>query len=138
MFTRRITNKDGSFGGVVVVSLDPDYLSQFYQTIDIGHQGTITLIGTDGIIRVYDGPATQHGKSVLGEKLPRVFGGAGAGHYDGVDKLDGVDRMYTYRKVKGYPLDQRYSPDMVQPPKTELATPPMPPPKCLPRPKGSW
>ena len=50
-FTRKLLNHDGSFAGVVVLSVDPDYFSNFYRTIDVGSQGVITLLGMDGVIR---------------------------------------------------------------------------------------
>ena len=43
--SRRITSTDGSFGGVVVGTLDPSELGRFYETIDIGRHGFISLIG---------------------------------------------------------------------------------------------
>ena len=35
-FSRRFTNVDGSFAGVVVASLDPEHLTKFYNKIDFG------------------------------------------------------------------------------------------------------
>ena len=47
--TRRINNPDGSFGGVVVVSLDPYYFTQLYGDVELGSHGVISLIGLDGV-----------------------------------------------------------------------------------------
>lgn len=49
--SRRINEADGSFGGVIVLSVDPAYLALFYQKVDIGEHGLVMLIGTDGIVR---------------------------------------------------------------------------------------
>jgi hypothetical protein len=42
-FTRKIIGPDGEFLGVVVVSLDPDYLARFYEALQLGH-GFIMLV----------------------------------------------------------------------------------------------
>jgi signal transduction histidine kinase len=103
--TRRITMPDGSFGGVVVVSLDPDYLVQFYESIDVGDNGSITLVGTDGVVRTRGskGPSTV-GVSIADTPLFAAFAQANSGHYDAKSRLDGLERLFVYRKVKGYPL----------------------------------
>jgi len=102
---RRITMRDGSFGGVAVVSLDPEYIAQFYESIDLGKRGIVALIGTDGIIRARraSGPSEVGASLVRGRvfaELRKSF----AGFYTTTSLTDGVERLFAYRKVRGYPL----------------------------------
>src|SRR6516164_10397994 len=62
-FSRRFSNADGSLAGVVVASLDPEHFTKFYNKIDFGTLASISLIGSDGIVRSSGGPA---GAFVLG------------------------------------------------------------------------
>jgi hypothetical protein len=47
-FTRRLTDADGRFDGVVVISLDPFHLSQFFESLNLGENGSAILAGSDG------------------------------------------------------------------------------------------
>ena len=103
--TRRITMPDGSFGGVVVVSLDPEYLAQFYKSIDVGAKGTVTLVGTDGVVRARGSEgASSVGESLANSKLFSAYRQAPSGWYAAKSQLDGIERLFVYREVKGYPL----------------------------------
>jgi two-component system, sensor histidine kinase len=104
-FTRRITMPDGSFGGVVVVSVDPNYLSQLYGSIDVGQNGIIALIGTDGIVRARGGKGPSAvGRSIAGGPLFQQVARSESGFFVSKSGIDGIERLYAYRKVKGYPL----------------------------------
>ena len=104
-FTRRINTAGGGFGGVVVSSFDPDYLNNFYQSIDAGENGVVALVGTDGIVRA----RSNSGKSNIGQNLSdtRIFKTlehGNAGSYSATSSNDGIHRLYSVRKLPEYPL----------------------------------
>ena len=47
--TRRINKQDGSFGGLVAISLEPRYLTQLFETTSLGSSDVMSLVLTDGI-----------------------------------------------------------------------------------------
>lgn len=96
--TRRISQPDGSFAGVAVVSLDADYFAGFYASLDLGEQGNAMLVGRDG--RVW----TQRAKLSAGaaqEVLPQA---PAEGFLDSDVAADGVPRLYHFRQVPDFPL----------------------------------
>ncbi|MFN3868077.1 MAG: EAL domain-containing protein [Hyphomicrobiaceae bacterium] len=77
-FTRPFRNPDGTFAGVLVVSLDPDFLTRFYSTLNLGAGGGLALVGADGLVRAGAGIYSQSlGKALrvdatAGERLQAV------------------------------------------------------------------
>ena len=103
--TRKIIQPDGSFGGVVVVSLDPAYLSDFYRSIDIGEQGSITLVGRDGIVRARAARTPSDvAQSILESPLFDQLKQAEIGSYISPSRIDNVERLFVYRAVREFPL----------------------------------
>lgn len=102
---RRLRGWDGSFAGEIIASLDTEQLVKFYQTINIGREGSISLIGLDGYVRARRGLRNEN---IV--KLPPNRGvlqrleTAPAGTYMNDGKLDGVHRLVSYRKVEDFPL----------------------------------
>ncbi|MCJ2116538.1 sensor domain-containing diguanylate cyclase [Methylobacterium sp. J-001] len=50
MLSRRLSNPDGSFAGVVVGGIKTDYLRSLFTSVDAEHAGTVTLYGPEGIV----------------------------------------------------------------------------------------
>ena len=106
--SRRIDRPDGSFGGVIVMSVDPDYFVDFYNSIDIGKDGATTLVGMDRVVRAR-ASRTPSSNSPLGVMLPAerpYFDPAepDAGHYRATSVIDNVMRFGTWRRMKDYSL----------------------------------
>ena len=103
--TRRINRPDGGFGGVVVVSMDPQYFTRLYHQIDVGHHGVITLVGADGVARVRrTGDMDAMGEQVAGGKVYAAMLAQGSGTIEAVSKIDGRERLYAFQKLRDYPL----------------------------------
>ncbi len=104
--TRRITLPNGDFGGVVVVSIDPGYFSSFYSALKLGSNGLAALYGLDGVSRVRKvGAKEGYGYNAHdADMLKRIGNGQLAGAYTQPSVIDGVERLYYYRKVPDYNL----------------------------------
>ncbi|MGJ4950126.1 ATP-binding protein [Bradyrhizobium sp. HKCCYLS20291] len=103
--TRRIILSDGSFGGVVVVSLDPAYLSSFYNSVDLGKRGNVTLIGLDGIVRARASAGSAGvGSSLANSPVMTAIQQKSSGSYTISSLIDGVTRIYSFQQIKGQPL----------------------------------
>ena len=102
-FSRRFLNRDGTFAGVVVASLNPDHLTRFYDKIDLGSSAAIALIGSDGVVRA---GGDANGAFKPGEDLrnTHVFSHMLAGEnatFEDNSPAGGGHRLVTVRKVRG-------------------------------------
>jgi hypothetical protein len=48
--SRGIRGPDGKFDGIIIASLDPDFIEKFYETVDLGSDGSVVLRNLDGVI----------------------------------------------------------------------------------------
>jgi diguanylate cyclase (GGDEF)-like protein len=112
--TRRFSNADGSFGGVVVASLKPDHFTRFYDKIDFGSSASISLIGTDGVVRSSGGSADGFalGQDLSGTKLFSEMHNGANSTFETADPSSGQMRLVTLRKITGHPLWVSVSTDM--------------------------
>jgi PAS domain S-box-containing protein len=103
--TRRITEADGSFGGVIIFSLDPNYFSQLFDRVDLGGNGVAALVGLDGIVVAKSAvKADDIGRNIVDTPPFQRLHVARAGTDIVRSQVDGIWRMYAYSPVSAYPL----------------------------------
>ncbi|WP_378954245.1 ATP-binding protein [Pelosinus sp. sgz500959] len=104
--TRRINKPDGSFGGIIYVSLKGDYFLEFYNKIDLGQNQLISLSGTDGFNRARRvGDNLETGQDNRGSQFwENIQRGHLDASYVATNILDGVTRITSYRVLPEYPL----------------------------------
>lgn len=103
--SRPFTRADGSFAGVIVLSVNPDYFIRFYQKAEIGKQGLVTLVGLDGVSRARRvGNMLSFGDDLSGATLLREQARSEVGDFLSQGGVDNVQRFISYRTLPGYPL----------------------------------
>ena len=103
--TRRIDKPDGRFGGVVVMSLTPQFFASEYEKTSQGPYGSMALIGLDGITRARrNANKVSFGEDARASQLFKELPKSPVGHYLGVAASDGVRRLVAYRRLEDQPM----------------------------------
>lgn len=103
--SRRLNDATGGFAGIVGVTLDPVYLSSFFDKINLGDGGVICVVGLDGVVRARAGLGTE--APLIGATIANAqarFGAVWTGSAIGASEFDGVERISSFRRLAGYPL----------------------------------
>jgi diguanylate cyclase (GGDEF)-like protein len=103
--TRRLTRDDGRFDGIVVVSIDPFYLSKIFDNVNLGKGGNAVVVGRDGIVRARRALDDQGlGQDLTNSELLQKVQTASEGTFIRVGKLNGVQSVFGYASLQTYPL----------------------------------
>ena len=110
-FSRRYTNPDGSFAGVVVALLTVDSLRTLLSGFDLGPRGVMTLRAVDdlGLVLRYpesvDGKPLPVGDTNVSQQLrDAARSGSEMATYHTVTPYDQTARVFTLRRLKGVPF----------------------------------
>lgn len=105
-FSRKLLNQDGSFGGVVAVTVEPQHFTAGYNEKTFGKHGLLGIVGNDSIVRVTRTDDVVY--PVVDERL------VSTPHFPTLSKaalLDGNrwfsdkrSRYVSWESVDGYPL----------------------------------
>ncbi|RFU47225.1 sensor domain-containing diguanylate cyclase [Paraburkholderia sp. DHOC27] len=103
--SRRLSNPDGSFVGVVVGTLRLTYFSRLFAGMNLGNSGSMALMLSDGTMlmrRPYDPKVI--GINLTGTPNFERFTQADSGDFFGTAAIDGVERWYAFQHIEGFPL----------------------------------
>lgn len=103
--TRRLDTPDGGLAGVLVLSLDPTYLTEIYRAIDVGPHGAVALVGRDGVIRAaISSGLPQVGGRVADQALIEQIFTTRVGSTRASGFLGDQARLLSYRTLSDAPL----------------------------------
>lgn len=103
--TRRLDRPDGNLAGVLVLSLDPAYLTEIYRSIDVGSNGALALVGRDGVIRagITSGKPQVGGRVADQALIEQIFTNR-VGSTRAAGFLGEQTRLLSYRTLTDAPL----------------------------------
>lgn len=103
--TTQIAAPSGGNSGIVVVSLDPKKISDFFDQYDTRAGGVISLLRADGVLLARSANPELVGRSFFSsDPFSSISSGKHAGTYSQVSPVDGVARIVSYRALPSLPL----------------------------------
>jgi signal transduction histidine kinase/DNA-binding NarL/FixJ family response regulator len=103
-FVRQMFDAYGAFDGVVVISIDPAFLSRFHASLD-GDSRALLLAGQDGFLRaVAPGSVAELNTDLSRTPLMMNASVLPLGTVDMAATADHTDRIYSWRHVDPYGL----------------------------------
>jgi diguanylate cyclase (GGDEF)-like protein len=103
--SRRISNSDGSFGGIVAGNMRLSYFHDLFRNVKLSTDEVINLMRTDGTV-LMRAPFEigSIGADLSKSTLFRLFPGTQAGWYQTSSILDGIKRLFVFQQVGEHPL----------------------------------
>ncbi len=104
--SRRFNRTDGKSAGVVIATLNPDYVQRFFSTLHVGQDDIIALDRIDGTLLVgrpfrdSDVGKNFSASPLFREMLPWASSGVFPRHYE----TDGLWRIVAYQRLASFPM----------------------------------
>jgi diguanylate cyclase (GGDEF)-like protein len=102
-FGRRLNAADGMFAGAALVTVDASYFVSGYDPLQLGKNGMLGLLGTDGVFRarrtgdiVTAGYAANYASEVPGADQGDPTVALSANSWDGVRRYTGAQQLYEF------------------------------------------
>jgi signal transduction histidine kinase len=103
--SRRRSTPDESFDGVIIISANPGYFSNFFSTISRDENFSALLLRDDGSVLVRYPPLVS--PLVFSSEAPVMRAIAAEpvrGSFWGRGGIDGIERLFGYQRIGDYPL----------------------------------
>jgi diguanylate cyclase (GGDEF)-like protein len=102
-FARRISAPDGSFAGATLLEVDASYFVSGYEPTQLGKQGTLGLLGTDGVFRIRRtgenlsaGDAVNYGLTIPGADQGDPMVSLTSNSWDGIRRYTGTQQLFDF------------------------------------------
>ncbi len=104
-FSRRLDASDGTFSGIVIVSVAAEYFVSGYESSALGEHGMLGILGTDGVFRASrSGDAVTAGKTVDYTQVVPAANDEDTEATLSLNVWDGVQRYTSARQLFDFPL----------------------------------
>lgn len=110
-YSRRLTDKDGKFDGVVLVAVKTDFFTANYDALTLGNHGFLGIVGTDGLLRAARTGDIVHQPESNPLPAAPQFRHASGTTFGGSTLMDGAtsfgdnrNRYVGWQFVAGYPV----------------------------------
>ncbi|MFB9265209.1 diguanylate cyclase [Bradyrhizobium erythrophlei] len=103
--SRRISNDDGSFAGVVAGSMRLSYFHNLFRKLNFNAKDSLVLFNSNGTMLMrapFD--IKQIGQSIKGSQTFKYFPAHSSGSYVTKSIVDQISRLYVFQQVGHHPL----------------------------------
>lgn len=102
-FSRAIRDKQGRLLGVIVAAVSPDYFVRFYEDIDLGPSGSVSLMTVDGAVVARSTRVDRHrGIGTVLRENPHSEHGPITGSFRRAGQIDHIERFYAWHRIPEY------------------------------------
>jgi diguanylate cyclase (GGDEF)-like protein len=103
--SRRLSNPDGSFAGIVVGTLQLSYFDGLFRKVNLGLESTMGLTRTDGTMLMRSPFNFEDiGRDVSKSQVFKRSIALRAGQFEETAAIDDIQRLFTFKQVGDFPL----------------------------------
>ena len=102
--TRALKDGEGRFAGMVVFSYDLTDFTRFYDRLEVGSRGVVSMTGLDGFVRVRSGSTEFYGADVSQGQTFQRMRLEREGRYDATSTIDRVPRVGYFTTSEAIPF----------------------------------